>query len=246
MKIILCLALGLVVLIGGAWMWGAKTNASRQQTAADIRRAKNEKVIRDNYREKLDRAKAEGQSEIILPASSEIQMASSIEDIMRDYSLLRVKVKDIQTIASESSATITTWYKLEVLETIHQQARIGEDPLPENAPSDFLPLLTSESLMVRSGGTINVDGVRVVRAIGQSQFVLDQDQEYLIAVYMDCGGKLIRPVARAAGVFAISSDSTLIPKSSKQYQLVSEVESAYENRLDRLRLDARLRPKKDK
>jgi hypothetical protein len=155
---------------------------------------------------------------------------------------LRVKVKNKETIASEPYAEIKTWYKLEVLETVHQQDRIGDDPLPESTPRDFLPLLSSECLMVRPGGTITADGIRVVR---QPQFALDQGQEYLIAVYLDCGGKLIRPVARAEGVFAIS-DSALIPIGSKKHPLVRDVESAYENRLDQLRLDTRWRPKQDK
>jgi len=244
MKIIFCLALGLVVLIGGVWMWGTKTNASRMQTAADIRRARSEKTVLDKHRGEIDRAKAEGRNEVILPASNEIRIgpSSSIEDIMRNYSLLRVKVKNKETVASEPYADIRTWYKLEVLETIHQQDRIGDDPLPASVPSDFLPLLSSECLMLRPDGTINADGVRVV---SMSQFVLDQDQEYLIAVYLDCAGKLLTPVARAEGVFAVS-DSTLIPVGSKKHQLVRDVESVFENRLDRLRLDTRWRPNHDK
>jgi hypothetical protein len=244
MKVILCLALGLVLLSGGVWMWGKKASASRRQTAADIRLAESEKTILDNYRGAIDRAKAEGHDEVTLPASNEIRIgpSSSIDDIINNYSLLRVKVKNKETIASEPYAGIKSWYKLEVLETVHRQDRVGDDPLPASVPSNFLPLLSSECLMVRPGGTINADGVRVV---SPSQFVLDQDQEYLIAVYLDCGGKLLTPVARAEGVFAIS-DSTLIPIGSKKHQLVRDIESAYENRLDRLRLDARWQPKQDK
>ena len=54
MKVILCLALGLVVLSGGAWLWGAKTKASRQQTAADIQRVRNEGLVRDQHREDIE------------------------------------------------------------------------------------------------------------------------------------------------------------------------------------------------
>jgi hypothetical protein len=108
MKVILCLALGLVVLSGGAWLWGMKTSASRQQTAADIRRARSEKTVLDNHRGEIDRAKAGGRNEVLLPASNEIRIgpSSSIEDIMRNYSLLRVKVKNKETVASEPYADI--------------------------------------------------------------------------------------------------------------------------------------------
>ncbi len=67
MKFILYIAIGLVLLSGGAWLWKAKTSPSRQQTAADMRRAKNEGIVRDYYRKDIEPAKEQGKNEVILP-----------------------------------------------------------------------------------------------------------------------------------------------------------------------------------
>ena len=68
MKIILCLTLGLVLLSSSAWMWGSKTSAPRQQTAADIQRVKNEELVREHHRKYIQDAKEEGKNEVILSA----------------------------------------------------------------------------------------------------------------------------------------------------------------------------------
>jgi hypothetical protein len=65
MKVILCLAIGLVLLSGGALLWKATRSASKQQTPADTQRAKNERIVRDYYRKEIESAKEEGKKEVI-------------------------------------------------------------------------------------------------------------------------------------------------------------------------------------
>jgi hypothetical protein len=111
MKFILCLALGLVLFSGGAWMWGAKTKASRQQSAADIQgvKVKNERLVRDRYREHIERAKDQGKNEVILPGGTSMGVSQqSLEELLRDNGLLRVRVIDKETTVSEPDADIQT------------------------------------------------------------------------------------------------------------------------------------------
>src|SRR6266540_5047770 len=126
MKVILYIALGLVVLSGGAWLGGAKMKASRQQTAADITRASrqqtpadiqhamNEQKLRNKFHDHIARAKAEGSKELVSIVEGVPSDVTSMEQVIRDYSLVRVKVKDKETTVSDSDGSLQTWYKLDV------------------------------------------------------------------------------------------------------------------------------------
>jgi hypothetical protein len=157
---------------------------------------------------------------------------------LRDYGLLRVKVIDQETTVYASvpeipNADIETWYKVEIMETLHRQDKVSDEPPPFELPSRFLPLLPSESLLVEQGGVINVDGVAVVREVSTEGDVFIPREEYLIVGYLDYGGKLIRPEGRA-GVFRINN-THLMPHGQKERRLVREIEEIYGNDLDRLR-----------
>jgi len=249
MKVILCLALGLVVVVGGAWMWGAKTKASRQQTADDIQRVKvkNEGLVRDRYREAIESAKEEGKKEVILPPGTDLPGPElSLEELLRDYGLLRVKVIDKETTVSEPYGDIKTWYKVEIVETLHHQSQMinGETP-PFELPSRLIPLLPSESLLVVHGGVVNVDGVKVIRKASTDGNHFIPKEEYLIIAYLDYGGKLIRPVTGRAGVFRINNGH-IKSFGQKEHLLVREIEEIYGNDLDNLRSNMQLRLRRRK
>ena len=180
------------MLSGGAWLWGAKTKASRQQTAADIQRVKvkNEGLVRDRYRMAIESAKEEGKNEVILPPAISMPILQlSLAELLRDYGLLRVKVIDKETTVSEPDAAIMTWYKVEIVETLHHQSKmISGEPLPDRAPSRLLPLLPSESLLVVSGGVVTVDGVKVIRKVSTEGNHYILKEEYLIVAYLGLSG----------------------------------------------------------
>jgi hypothetical protein len=244
MKVILCLALGLVVLSGGAWLWGAKTKASRQQTSADIQRvkAKNERLVRDRYRKAIENAKEEGKNEVILPPMINQPIPEqSLEELLRDYGLFRVKVIDKETTVSEPDADIKTWYKVEIVETLHPQSQmISGEPMPFEAPSRLLPLLPSESLLIVSGGVVTVDGVKVVRKVSTAGNHFIPKEEYLIVARLDYRGELIRRASGREGVFRINN-GRLKSFGEEEHRLVREIEEIYGNDLDNLRSGVRLR-----
>lgn len=240
MKIIYYLVIGLF-LSGGGVLLLQYTGALRQPTAEEKQRIKLEGLARDRYRGEIDRAKAENKTEVLLPAAFLMRSTvTSMEQIMRDYSLLRVKVIDKETTVYEPDADIKTWYKVEIVETLHQQDKISDKPLFDEVPSRFLPLLPSESILIVSGGEITVDGFRVIRAISSDEVDYIPNEEYLIAAALDYGGKVIFPVAQAAGIFRIEN-TNLKPLGHKQHQLVREVEEMYGNDVDRFRSDIELR-----
>jgi hypothetical protein len=236
MKVILCLAIGLVLLSGGALLWKATRSASKQQTTADIKRAKNERIVRDYYRKEIESAKEQGKNEIILPPGIDLPVAQqSLEELLRDYGLLRVKVIDTETTVSEPYADIDTWYKVEILETLHQQRKVSDEAPTFELPGRFLPLLPSESLLIANGGEITVDGITVVREVSTESVVYFPKEEYLIVAYLDYGGKLIRPVSGRASVFHVINKR--LHSAQKEHRLVREIEERYGNDLDLLRSD---------
>jgi|SRR5215475_584090 len=171
MKVILCLTIGLVLLSGGGWLWKATRKAPRQQPAANVPRDKVEGIVRDYYREDIESAKKQGKKEVILPGGIDVPTPElSLEELLRDYGLLRVKVIDKETtvyvpVSEIPSPDIETWYKVEILETLHRQGKVSDEPPPFELPSRFFPLLPSESLLVEQGGVITVDGVPLVREV---------------------------------------------------------------------------------
>jgi hypothetical protein len=247
MRLILCFALGLVPLSGGAWLWVAKTGATRQQTAANIQHIRNEGLVRDMHRLAIETAKEKGKNEAILPPMVEVPgIQRSLEELLRDYGLLRVKVTDKETTVSGPNADIKTWYKVEIVETLHHQSEmIGSEPLPDEAPTRLLPLLPSESLLVVYGGVVTVDGVKVIRRVSTNANHFIPKEEYLIVGYLDYGGKLIRPVSGRAGVFRINN-THLKSFGQEEEQLVREIEEIYGNDLDNLRSNLQFRLRQNK
>jgi hypothetical protein len=250
MKVILCLALGLVLLIGGAWLWKAETSSPRRQTAADIQRAKYEGILRDYYREDIERAKEQGKKEVILPGGIATPTPElSLEELLRDYGLLRVKVIDKETtiyvtIPEIPSADIETWYKVEIVETLHSQRKVRDEAAPFELPGRLLPLLPSESLLVVQGGVINVDGITLVREVSTGDVEYIPKEEYLIVGYVEYGGKLITPSSGRASVFHVINKRLM--SAQKEHRLVREIEERYGNDLDLLRSDMRLRQGREK
>ncbi|MBO0859729.1 MAG: hypothetical protein J2P21_14965 [Chloracidobacterium sp.] len=157
-------------------------------------------------------------------------------DILGKYSLLRVKVIDKETTISDD---IQTWVKLETLEVIHRQNKVDDQPLVEGAPPRFLPLQPSECILIEPGAAATIDGIHVERW-GRSDYTLLRGREYLIAAYMESGGRLIIPVANHEidGIFAVHG-STLYPLATPDRELVREVEQVYCNDLDLIRFGVR-------
>jgi hypothetical protein len=245
MKSILYIAIGLALLSGGAWFWKAKKSPYRQQTAADMRRAENEGIVRVYYRKAIETAKEQGKNEVILPPAIDLPTPElSLEELLRDYGLLRVKVIDKETTVSETDADIKTWYKVEILETLRRQRKVNGEAPPFELPGRFLPLLPSESLLVEQGGVITVDGVTVVREVSTDGLVYYPKEEYLIVSYLDYGGKLIRPVSGRASAFHIINKHLM--SGQKEHRLVREIEKRYSNDLDLLRSAVQLRQGREK
>lgn len=240
MKLIHYLVIGLILSSGGLMLLRS-VGVIHKPTEQEKHQARLQDLARDRYGEEIERAKAENKTTILLPAAFGMpSTVTTVDQVMRDYSLLRVKVIDRETAINEPDADIKTWYKVKILEALHQQDKISDKPLFDGVPSRFLPLLPSESILIVSGGEIIVDGVRVIRAISSDEVDYMLNEEYLIASGLDYGGKVIFPIALAAGVFRVENTS-LKPLGHKEHRLVHEMEEMYGNDVNRFRSDIELR-----
>src|SRR5215510_802100 len=82
----------------------------------------------------VQQAKEEGRKEVVITrkASGMPTGVTSMAQIIAEYSLVRVKVKDIH--ATVGNGEIKTWYKLEVLEEILRQSKVDDQPLSDSIP----------------------------------------------------------------------------------------------------------------
>jgi hypothetical protein len=147
---------------------------------------------------------------------------------------------------SEPYADILTWYKVEIVETLHEQGKVSDEAPPFELPSRLLPSVPSESLLVVHGGEITVDGVTVVSEVSTESVVYFPKEEYLIVAYLDYGGKLIRPVSGRASVFHVINKRLMSGPGQKEHRLAREIEERYGGDLDLLRSDVRLRQRREK
>jgi hypothetical protein len=161
---------------------------------------------------------------------------NSMAQILAEYCLLRVRVIDKETTISDD---IRRWVKLKVLEVIHRQNKLDDKPLVEGAPPRFLPLSPSECILIEPGAVADIEGIHVERQ-ANNDYTLLRGREYLIAAYLESGGKRITPVANHGidGIFAVHG-STLYPMAPNDRELVREVEQVYCNDLDLIRLGVR-------
>jgi hypothetical protein len=228
MNIFRCVRGGLFLSVAGVVLLQNSSGRSAQDE-----RARPQGLLKDM----IQTAKMEGRREITRIVVCSLPTGiNSITDVLRESSLLRVKVIDKETTISDD---IRRWVKLETLEVIHQQNKVDDRPLLEGAPPRFLPLQPSECILIEPGAVATIDGIHVER-VGRNDYTLVRGREYLIAAYLKSGGKRITPVANAGvdGIFAVTG-STLYPLAPNDRALVREVERVYGNDLDRLRLGVR-------
>jgi hypothetical protein len=226
MDIFRCVRGGLFLSVAGVLLLQNSSGRSAQDE-----RGRPQGILKDQ----IQTALKEGRREITYIQVCDMPSGiNSIADVLRESSLLRVKVVDKETTISDD---IRRWVKLEPLEVIHQQNKVDDQPLVAEAPPRFLPLQPSECILIEPGAVATIDGIHVEN-IGPNDYTLIRGREYLIAAYLESGGKRITPVAGVDGIFAVTG-STLYPLAPNDRPLVREVERVYGNDLDRLRLGVR-------
>lgn len=182
----------------------------------------------------IEQAKAAGIHEITL--SSPLVMKSAVRtvnDLIRDYSLLRVTVVDGTSVVDDQN--VQTWYKLSVLDVLSRQAQVRQRSLPPDTPRPLLPLGGSEVLFVITGGTAVVDGITVTESPVDAGLVLHKDRQYVGGFLLDSSGQLARTAALTASLYELNNNEDLTPLGSPEHPLVRDFRDYLGNRLTALR-----------
>jgi hypothetical protein len=182
-------------------------------------------------------AKAEGRTEAKLPTPVITPTGvQTIDDVVRNYSVLRVVV--IDKVTGDDKTDIQTWYKLKIVETIHPQLSISEESLPPGVPTRLLPVNASETIYVMTGGESAIDGVTVVQHPAEKGLALQNNKEYVGIFFLEYGGRLATPAAASAAIFEVQNDD-LKPQGDEDNELVKNIRFLFKSRLSSLRSEVR-------
>lgn len=110
-------------------------------------------------------AKAKGDEQVVIPARH-VNYGGSALSTTLDEALSYYTVVIAQPIQEKAYATnpdtIVTWYKFKVVDTLSQSSAAAcAECTPLDPPQDLLPIQEDEFLLVKNGGILMIDGVRV-------------------------------------------------------------------------------------
>jgi hypothetical protein len=156
----------------------------------------------------------------------------TLEGAIASCSLLLVDLVD--SVTTYTSTDVVTWYKFRLIETLHKQPTVLEEPLPDGVPASLLPVLQDEFLFYRFTGTITLEGVAVSEDEGDAQS-FKKDTRHLLYVTMRS------PVLATAtygpkGLYWVDDHDAIRPLLDAPYnQLNREMNTKTKGTLDDLR-----------
>jgi len=219
---------------------------------AALRRAKQHKLLtsieqsaeRGTIKWHVQRAMSKGERKVVLhpPLSCYATFNNPKRAIAEAASFCSVMVAQVlgkRSSVWEDDREVVTWYKFRIIENLNNKS-LPEGTLPKRVPSELLPLKADEFLLVRTGGTVEVDGVKVV---GISGGVPDfsVSQQYLLFLqpatynYPDPTGQTGTLPYGLRSIFTVGSDGDIEPVSQEWHPLKDEIKSRHDHSLERLR-----------
>jgi hypothetical protein len=133
---------------------------------------------------------------------------------------------------------IVTWYKFRIIENLNNKS-FPEGVLYKDVPEELLPLQSDEFLMVRTGGSVEVDSIKV---IGVSDGIPDfsSSNQYLLFL-MPASYNYPAPTGKTGilpygsrSIFTVNAEGVIEPAFRDAHPLKKEIESRYRNSLELL------------
>ena len=188
----------------------------------------------------VQEAKAQGKTKAVLGVPIPLPTSlRNVDDVLDHYSILITEHAQAPVTVVEQNG-IDTWHRLRIREVILRQRETNDEPLPDDLPSQLLPVPQGEVLAATSGGTTIIDGIIVTQG-SHWGISLRPGNQYLLFVWLTSGGRHAQLAANEASVFLIHADGTFEPVSKLRSPLIEDVQAFSGNILSQFRKAVRTR-----
>ncbi|HEX7999211.1 MAG TPA: hypothetical protein VF528_12545 [Pyrinomonadaceae bacterium] len=213
---------------------GAKALMSQQQSSGPG----NQPETYGTIRQRVQRAKARGQQEIIVPTPVPLlAVVNDLSDALSNFTVVVVQPVGKVTNFEETSNSMMTMYKFKLLEKLSTPldgAGCYECLAWVNPPNELIPVKEDEFIVPMPGGTMILDGVKVInKSKDFPEFSLGQ--KYLLFITLDFGRSVGMLQLGPAGVFRINSDDNIESINEWLHPLRKSLEVEHGKSLRRLK-----------
>jgi hypothetical protein len=184
------------------------------------------------------RAKAEGKTTLVLEIGGidDYQHAASLKEELKDLRVVVARLDDRYSYFVRDRE-IGTWNRFHVLSLlsaskIDPEARTLLRTTDEDLPRRFLPIDPGDLLIPSGGGTVMIEGVKVVAKDSHAP-VFEKGESYLMSVGVSVDG--IAGVDDLPGVYRLAGSDKLVPIGGPGDVRQKEIETMSGGSLSRLR-----------
>lgn len=241
-KTILLTLVGLVITVGAVSALSSirrqPSEAKRQEPQAGARITAKHGTLEWH----AQRVKAKGRDEVTIPAPMiDYLRVLSLEDAVSRYHLTVAVAQLVgERSFAEDETAISTWYKFKVTDYIARQApsQCAICTLQLELPQEFLPLKDDEVLVLKPGGSITIDGVRV-RSFEPGFPDFSRSEKYLLFLELDQSRQIATVPMGPHGAFTIDQKGAAKQVTDKRHPFKDEIEANYGGSVQRLKAQVR-------
>lgn len=218
----------LILVIAGLAVVGVIHSASKDKQAKDDQ-AEN----RGTFRQRLDRAKARGETKLNSYSVTPIYAYADLDKALATYDLVIAEPIFRKSFQTDDEGYLVTWYKFKLIETLSKakNPRVFE---AETLPEELLPLEKDEILVSKLGGVVEFEGLEIeMKEEGFPEFELSR--KYLLFLALDPTTRSGYVDVGPSGVLMVNADSTMESINKERRYFQTQIESRFGRSLSRLK-----------
>ena len=180
-------------------------------------------------------AKARGKKEYVTSSLGCGMGVSNLNEALSEYTIVIARPVEKKTFMNTFG--LDTWYRFKVIETLSVKPLRGfhrESLANMKVPADLLPLNADEFLIPGSGGTLDVEGVRVTEYSNSPKFSLSNQYVLFLNLNSDKQVAFI-PWSDEVGIFTIDANGLLKATDNNSYDLKEKMASRFDNSVEQLK-----------
>ncbi len=233
-----------------AWLYHHRTASQQQLLPAPISRLKNARP--DTLLWDVRQAKERGERVYELGSISCGMGVSTLDEAVRNHTIVVAQPIE-KKVLLEDENNVRSWYRFKIIETTSQKpiTDFGRESVDNmRLPDEMLPAGEDEFLMAQGGGSMEIEGVKIIYGSNSPQFKVSE--KYLLFLEMDAEKRFaFIPWSDDIGIFTVddagnirSTDNEPYDPRVRSYNLRDKMESRLHNSLQLLRTYVSLTNKK--